>query len=119
VQTSLFDGAYDGSFMIVALLIALAVLLTLSLLAERREIIPSLRVGAPMMLVCGLSNALVNLFVMLCAKIMDKSLMFPLISAGGIILTWIVALFIYKEKMNAKQNAGMLLGIASIVLFNI
>ena len=119
VQTTAFAGRYDGGFMIVALLIALVVFLSLSFACERREIIPSLGRGVHLMVLCGIANAAVNLFVMLAAQIMDKSLMFPMISAGGIILTWLVATFIYKERMNMKQNIGMLLGIASVVFFNI
>lgn len=119
VQTTLFAGRYDGGFMIVALLIAMVAFFTLSLVAERPVIIPSLGRGAHLMILCGIANAAVNLFVMLAAQIMDKSLMFPMISAGGIILTWLVAILIYKERMNMKQNIGMLLGIASVIFFNI
>ena len=119
VQTTAFAGRYDGGFMIVALLISLVVFFSLAFVCERREIIPSLGRGAHLMVLCGIANAAVNLFVMLAAQIMDKSLMFPMISAGGIILTWLVATFIYKERMNVKQNIGMLLGIASVIFFNI
>ena len=49
----------------------------------------------------------------------SKSLMFPLISAGGIVLTWIISLFFYKEKLTLKQNIGMVLGVISIVFLNL
>jgi multidrug transporter EmrE-like cation transporter len=71
------------------------------------------------MVLCGLANGLVNLFVMIASTIIPNSVMFPLISAGGIVLTWIISVFLYKEKLSMKQNIGLVLGIVSIVFLNL
>ncbi len=36
-----------------------------------------------------------------------------------VITTWLIAAFVYKEKLMKTQNIGMLLGVASIVLLNL
>ena len=71
------------------------------------------------MVLCGVANGVVNLLVMVASLTIEKSVMFPLISAGGIVLTWIISVFLYKEKLSMKQNIGLVLGIVSIVFLNL
>ena len=94
-------------------------LLVISFIKERREMLPTLKAGAPYMVLCGLANGIVNLFVMLAAPLIPNSIMFPIISAGGIVLTWVISVFLYREKLSIKQNIGMVLGVASIVFLNL
>lgn len=61
---------------------------------------------------------MVNLFVMILTGLMPVSLMYPLISAGGIIVTYIVSKFFYKESLTKAQLIGFILGIGSVVLLN-
>ena len=118
-QSRAFEGKYDSIFMIIALAIVFVVLAAFALVKERREILPSMRSGALLMVVCGLTNGLVNLLVMLASPLVNNSVFFPLISAGGIVLTWIISVTLYKEKLSMKQNIGLVLGIASIVFLNL
>ena len=67
----------------------------------------------------GIMNGIVNLLVMVLSGMMATSVMFPLISAGGIVVTYIVSRFFYKEKLTKIQFAGFLTGLASIVFLNI
>lgn len=119
VQQKRFDGAYKNELMIVALGGVAIILFILAFMRERGEIAPSLRGGAHAMVACGLSNGAVNLMVMLLATRMNASLMFPIISAGGIVLTWSVSKFIYKEKLTKYQNAALVLGIVAVILMNL
>ena len=118
-QTEKFGGAYDSVFMVIALAIVSLFLLCFILFKERGKIIPSVKCGAHLMVLCGIANGLVNLFVMIASTIIPNSVMFPLISAGGIVLTWIISVFLYKEKLSTKQNIGLVLGIVSIVFLNL
>ena len=119
VQQKTFEGQYKSEMMIIALLIVVLVLLVMALLTERNNMISSFRRGGILMAVNGGFNGMVNLFVMLCAVIMNASVMFPLVSAGGIICTALVSVLLYKEKLTKMQYAGFLLGIVAIVLLNI
>jgi multidrug transporter EmrE-like cation transporter len=64
-------------------------------------------------------NGMVNLFVMLLSGKMALSLMFPLISSGGIIITFFVSTLFYKEKFTKAQLIGFIAGVASVVFLNI
>ena len=113
------DGNYKNEFMIVALAIVAVVMFILSMLKEREEIKTYVKAGWHWALICGLLNGMVNLFVMLLSEKMALSLMFPLISAGGLIVTYAVSRFGYKEKLTKVQFAGFVLGLASVIFLNI
>lgn len=108
-----------NEFMIIALSVVAVVLIVIALFTEKEKIAPSIKGGAVLMAICGLANGAVNLFVILLSSLMDASIMFPLISAGGIVLTSLVAIFLYKEKLSPIQYLGMLLGIGAIVFLNL
>ena len=122
VQTSqqrAFDGAFKNELMIVALLMVAALLLPLSAIFEKKQFLPSVKKGWPLILICGLTNAAVNLLVMLLVARMRAALMFPIISAAGILLTWGASRFVYKEILTRRQNLAMVFGIISVVLMNL
>ena len=87
--------------------------------AERRDVLPCVKRGGYLMVLCGVANGAVNLFVMLLATRMNASLMFPIMSAGGIVLTWGVSRFLYKEKLTLTQNLALVFGISAVVLMNL
>ena len=118
-QTKQFNGAYDKTFMAIALGIVFIAFLLFALFYEREEILPSLKKGTHFMIICGVANGASNLLVMIASTMINKSVMFPIISAGGIVVTWLVSVFLYKEKLNKWQNLAMLLGIVSIIFLNI
>jgi len=119
-QQIAFDGKYKSEFMIVALVGIFIAFMIIVFFKEREEIKPCLKKGALLMLLWGILNGAANLFVMiLAAKRVPASLMYPLISGGSIILTWITSRFFYKEKLTKLQNIGLVLGIAAVVLLNL
>lgn len=113
------NGAYKNEFMIVALAIVIVIMLIMSVLKERTEIKFFAKVGWHWAVICGVLNGMVNLFVMILSGKMPVSLMFPLISAGGLIVTFLVSRFFYKEKLTKLQLAGFLCGVASVVCLNV
>ena len=113
------NGAYKNEFMIVALAIVTVVMLIISILKERTEIKFFAKVGWHWAIICGALNGMVNLFVMILSGKMPVSLMFPLISAGGLIVTYIVSRFFYKEKLTKIQFIGFIFGLISVVFLNV
>ena len=114
-----FLGEYKSEFMIMALLTVAVILFVAAFFAERSDISYTLRRGGYLMVLCGIANGAVNLFVMLLATRMKASIMYPVISAGGIILTWGVSRFMYKEKLTLGQNLALVFGISAVVLMNL
>ena len=113
------NGAYKNEFMIVALAIVTVVMLIMSILKERTEIKFFTKVGWHWAIICGALNGMVNLFVMILSGKMPVSLMFPLISAGGLIVTYIVSRFFYKEKLTKIQFIGFIFGLMAVVFLNV
>lgn len=112
-------GAYKNEFMIVALFLVMCMMLVLTLRTERKQIKKYVKVGWHYAALCGVMNGLVNFFVMILSAKMPVSLMFPLISAGGIVVTYFVSKFFYKEKLTGMQLAGFIIGIISVIFLNL
>jgi len=113
------NGAYKNEFMIIALAIVTIVMLIMTLFTERKDIKLFAKSGWHLAIICGALNGMVNLFVMILSGRMPVSLMFPLISAGGLIITYIVSRFFYKEKLTTMQFVGFLFGLSAVVFLNI
>ena len=118
-QQKAFSGQYKSEMMITALLAVTVVMVVASVFAEKDEIKPAIQSGGLYAAGCGICNGICNLLVMLLAVRMDASIMFPVISAGGIVITGAVSMFLYKEKLSRGQYIALALGIASVVLMNI
>lgn len=119
-QQNRFEGQYKSEFMILALVILSIFFFTLSLIKEKADNKACLKSNFLLMILNGAANGFTNLFVMiLVSRGMPASIMFPVISGGGIIFTSLVSIFVYKEKLSAKQYIGLLLGTASVVFMNI
>lgn len=107
--------------MIEALLISSAVIAAASFISESKDDRVSVTKGAlcPAAL-CGVSNAIVNAAVMfLNNRSFPTAVMFPVISAGGIVIIFIASVTFFKEKMSPLQVIGFVLGILSIIFFNL
>ncbi len=114
-----FSDNYKNEFMIVALTISVVVSALLAVLVERKNTIHYTKVGFIPAALCGLFNGVVNLFVMILNNHFPASVMFPLMSAGGIIIIYLISKLFYKEKLSNLQFAGLLTGIASIIFLNL
>ena len=119
MQQVAFDGAYKNEFMIIALAITVLVCIVMTLTKERHILKAQKWSGYSLGLLCGALNGIVNLFVMILSGLMPVSLMFPIISAGGIVVIFIVSQVFYKEKLSKAQLVGFILGTVSVVLLNL
>lgn len=119
MQQKAFEGAYKNEFMIVALLFVVVVITLLSLRSERSDITSCTKKGWWLALLCGIANAVVNLLVMILQGRMPVSVLFPLMSAGGLVLTFFLSKYLYKEKLSKRQLFGFFLGVCSVIFLNL
>ncbi len=63
----------------------------------------------------ALLNGAGNIFSLNCAKTMDASLQFPIISAACIVFSALIGLVVFKEKPGKGDLVGILLAVAGIV----
>lgn len=118
MQQIAFDEEYKSEFMIMALAMVIFIFFLFTLKNEQKEIKVYAKAGWHLAALCGIANGITNLFVMILAGMMPVSVMFPLISAGGIIVTYIVSRFFYKETLTRTQFIGFLIGIAAVICLN-
>lgn len=116
-----FGDAGKNLFMILALAMVTVMLLALSfLLREERALWRrTLLVGWPWALLCGCANGLTNMLTLYLNPLLPASVMYPVISAGGIVLCFLYATLVEKERFDWRQRLGFLIGVVSIVLLNL
>ena len=70
--------------------------------------------------IAGICNVLLNLFVIfLATSSISPSLIYPVISVGGIAITIVFSALVFKEKMNLWQWFGLFLGAVATGLLSI
>ena len=116
MQQITFSGNYKNEFMIIALSISGVILLIASIIQRGKC---NIKACASLSIPSGFANGIVNLFVMLLTGSIPNAILFPSISAGGIVLSFIIAIIVYKERLSKVQLAGYILGISSIILLNL
>ena len=118
MQQLAFAGEYKNEFMIISLAIVFLILGAATLLTNKGNLKENLYYARFTAASAGAMNGIVNLLVMVLSGMIPVSVMFPLISACGIIVTYIISKAFYKEKLTKTQLAGFLTGLASIVFLN-
>ena len=111
---------YKSEFMILALAIVFVSLVIIAIVGKediRVGTLPCVGFAA----ITGIANGIMNLLVMVLSApgAIDASILFPSISGGGIVLGFLLATFIYKEKLSRLQYIGYAIGTASVVLLNL
>lgn len=68
------------------------------------------------MAVSGICVALNNEFNLYLAGTMDSAVFFPMVNGGGLILSVLMSVLMFREKLSWKQSIGVLLGIIATLL---
>jgi len=118
-QEKKFDGAQNGNFMILSLLLGFVALLILAIVFERKVIFESVKKGVVLAAAGGICNGATNLLVMIIIGMVATSVFFPVLSACQIILTFFISLVFFKEKFITRQIVGLGCGIIALVLLNL
>jgi glucose uptake protein GlcU len=67
----------------------------------------------------GVANAICNVLMLLLATMLSGVVLYPSVSAGGIVFTFVTALLFYKERYTKWQYVGYAFGIISIILLSL
>lgn len=118
-QSKKFDGAQNGNFMILALIIGFSALLVFSVIFERKAILESVKEGVGLAAAGGICNGATNLLVMVIITTVASSVFFPLLSSCQLILTFIISVVFFKEKFILRQIIGLICGLAALIFLNI
>lgn len=113
-----FDGAYKNEFMFVAALFSMVLTFVIWLFDGKKKK-AELREAASFAVFNGIVVGALNLAVMFLTGLLPNAILFPSISAGGIVVAFLIATFVYKEKINKTQLAGYIAGFLSVILLNL
>ena len=117
MQQVRFDNATSNEFLVLSLGGAALFLLCGGLVIEGHYLKDFLKQGLLYGAAAGLFNGGKNLTVIFIYLFLPLSVVSPVKSCLGTVITFLTATFLYKEKYSTKQKAGVLLGAIAAVAF--
>lgn len=114
-----FMGEFTMEFMLTAMFIVLILNTVGFIILKRKNRFPVFKEYLPFSVGCGLSNAVSNILVLLLISKLSISLMFPLISVGSILITFIFSKLLFREQFGKIQIAGFCIGLVSLLFLNL
>lgn len=119
-QQMAFDYQHKNMFMLFGALFAAVVCLLLSVREEKRNWSAALRSSWMFPAMAGCSSALSNVFVLLLVRYnMSPAIIYPGVAVGGLMITILISLVFFREKLRIAQWFGLAAGAVALVLLNI
>ena len=119
-QQIVFDGEYGVFTMMLATAFSAVVAFIFYLKSDKRDSKSLLKNSWYYPVFAGVLNALANLFVILMATTsLSPSLIYPVLSIGGLIVTTFFSVFIFKERMRWWQWVGVGVGAIAVAMLSI
>ena len=121
LQQITFGESGKNLFMIVALGMVTVILVVMSFISreERGNYTQIVKKGILLAAMCGALNGLCNYLVLYLNPRLPASVMFPVISAGSVVMVFVYATVVQHERFDLKQKIGYALGVLSIILLNL
>lgn len=115
-----FDGEHGSMMMAFAMIFSLIVFIVVYFVGDRSDTRAIIKQSWAFPVAAGACNMLLNLFVILLATTtLAPSLVYPVISIGGIMITALFSALVLKEKLYIWQWCGIAVGAAAIVALSI
>ena len=115
-----FNAQYGNFLMMVAIAISAIVCIIMYLRSDKIDFSQTVRTSWYFPVSAGVCNALLNLFVIfLATSSLSPSLIYPVLSIGGLMLTTTCSAFIFKEKMHWWQWLGIGVGIVAVGILSL
>lgn len=121
-QVIAFNGAHSTMMMVFATLIAAFLGFFLYLRSDKRDTKAILRPSWFFPVLAGACNALLNLFIILLGTslpLLSSSLVFPVVSVGGLAVVMLFSLFVFRERLKWWQWLGIAVGAVATVLLSL
>ena len=119
MQQLKFSGGFKNEFMLLSFLFIILIMLPAALAREKQSAFSAAKGGWQWFAFYGLAYGFVILLVMVASAKIPVSVLFPVISAGGIIISSAVSVLVYGEKLSRRQSIGIIIGLIAIVFLNL
>jgi drug/metabolite transporter (DMT)-like permease len=115
-----FGGQHGTMLMVFGTLISVLTAVIYAAFSKKTEWLNIFKTSFYLPTFAGIGSAALNIFVIkLIATTLSPSVFYPAIAAGGLILTTLASVVLYKERLKAVQWIGILTGAVAIILLNI
>ncbi len=114
-----FGGENDNQIMVIAMFVSAVLILGISAVKERKESKKAFCYGWHRAAATGCLNGGANLCTLLLMRTMSISLISPISSGGSVVLSGLVGIFNYKERLSVKQCIGIAFGTLAVVLLSL
>lgn len=112
-----YDNKCQSMMMFFALLLVVTANLVLYLTANKENRC-SLKEHAPVPICAGLSNSVGNLLIMLLIALLPTYVIYPVYGVGTVIVSSLLAVVVFKEKLPIRKWIGVAVGIVAVFLLN-
>jgi len=119
MQQTAFDKLYSNEYMIITLAGASVSLLIMAIVLEKDGMKKTLRYGFTYGMGAGLLNGLKNAINLAIIALVPLSVLTPMKKGMGIVFTFLVSYFLYKERYTKLQYLSIVLSIIAIVLMQL
>ena len=114
-----FSNAFDHEFMIVTLTVSAILLFAVGVIKDGRDLKFIFRYGFLYAAGGGTANGITNFLTLFVYTLVPISFAAPMITGMGIVISFLIARFIFKEVYTRRQYLGVALGCVAVVLYNI
>lgn len=119
MQHDTFGDTYKNEYLIVSFLGAALWLTVLGFLFERKNLRATLRHGTLYGVIAGFFNGINNLLSLVVYNYLAISIVSPMKTGLGMLLSFLIALLVYRERFTRRQWAGAAVGTVAILLMNL
>lgn len=119
VQQLKFNNECNNEFMIVALAVSTAVLLIGGIIKDRKQLKEIIRYGIPYAGTAGVANGVNNLLAIVVNNLLPLSVVSPVCSGMRIVVSFLSATVLFKEKYMKRQIVGVGMGVLALVFLNL
>lgn len=118
-QQITFNNQHGNMLMFFAMIVCLIGGGVMLLKSNKQDLKPIVKKGGVFASLVGISNGLLNLFVILLTKTdLKSSLVYPTLAVGSLILTSLLSIVLFKERLKWWQWIGVVIGISAVGLLS-
>ncbi len=119
IQQIKFNNECNNEFMIVGLAVSAAALLIGGVIKDRKQLKEIMRYGIPYAGSAGVANGVNNLLTIAVNNLLPLSIVSPLFSGMKIVVSFLSATILFKEKYLKRQIVGVAIGVIALVFLNL
>jgi len=119
-QQTAFDYKHKNMLMFFGVFFAMVFCLALALRENKQDWKKAVKTSRCFPALAGLSSVFSNAFILLMIKAqVSSAVIYPTIAVGGLMLTIMISLVFFKEKLRPLQWCGIFIGSIALVLLNL